>query len=69
VERRTETMNGAADLLALVVSLNVKRRNLTPGQRALAAAEAWAGDGREGGKDARSKRDCAPLIIGKNSQR
>jgi hypothetical protein len=29
------------DPLALVVSLNVKRRNLNAGQRAIAAAEAW----------------------------
>jgi hypothetical protein len=31
----------ADDPLALVVSLNVKRRNLTAGQRAIAAAKAW----------------------------
>jgi hypothetical protein len=29
------------DPLAYVVSLNVKRRSLTVGQRAIAAAEAW----------------------------
>jgi ParB-like chromosome segregation protein Spo0J len=33
------TMDG--DPVAIVVSLNVKRRNLTAGQRAIAAAEAW----------------------------
>lgn len=35
-----EILNGE-DPLAFVVSLNVKRRNLRPSQRALAAAEAW----------------------------
>lgn len=40
VEPRFEDVNGS-DALALVVSLNVKRRNLTAAQRAIAAAEAW----------------------------
>ena len=31
-----------ADPLALVVSLNVKRRHMTASQRAISAAEAWA---------------------------
>jgi len=30
-----------ADPLALIISLNVKRRNLSAGQRAIAAADAW----------------------------
>lgn len=40
VEPTFEAANGD-DPLALVVSLNVKRRNLNAGQRAVAAAEAW----------------------------
>jgi hypothetical protein len=40
VEPEYLTVNGD-DPLALVVSLNVKRRNLTAGQKAVAAAEAW----------------------------
>jgi ParB-like chromosome segregation protein Spo0J len=48
IEPRFERVNGATDLLALVVSLNVKRRNLTAGQRAIAAAEAWIQAEKEG---------------------
>lgn len=40
VEPETVTINGD-DPIALVVSLNVRRRNLTTGQKAVAAAEAW----------------------------
>lgn len=40
VEPEFATCNGA-DPVALVVSLNVKRRNLTKQQRAVIAAEAW----------------------------
>jgi ParB-like chromosome segregation protein Spo0J len=39
VEPTFETAEG--DPLALVISLNVNRRHLTTGQRAIAAAEAW----------------------------
>jgi len=51
IEPRFERVNGATDLLALVVSLNVKRRNLTAGQRAIAAAEAWIQAERKGGSE------------------
>jgi hypothetical protein len=37
-----------ADPYAYVVSLNVKRRNLTAGQKAIAAAEAWIAAEKEG---------------------
>jgi hypothetical protein len=40
VQPEFTSVNGD-DPVALVVSLNVKRRNLTAGQRAIAAAEAW----------------------------
>jgi len=40
VEPSTISSNGD-DPVSLVVSLNVKRRNLTAGQRAISAAEAW----------------------------
>ncbi len=41
VEPRFERLAPEADPLAVVVSLNVKRRNLTGSQIAIAAAEAW----------------------------
>lgn len=41
VEPAVETLPADTDVVALVVSLNVHRRNLTAGQRAIAAAEAW----------------------------
>ena len=47
--------------MAFVVSLNVRRRNLTASQRAIAAAEAWdqyeIGAGRPAGKSAESRQN------------
>jgi hypothetical protein len=54
VEPTYQSINGS-DPLALVVSLNVRRRDLTAAQRAIAAAEAW---GMIGGtrEDSRAKK-------------
>ena len=41
VEPRFETVDVKGDPLGFVVSANVKRRQLTSGQQAMAAAEAW----------------------------
>jgi hypothetical protein len=41
VEPRFVNCDPAADPLSVVVSLNVKRRNLNAAQRAMAAADAW----------------------------
>ena len=69
VEPTFETMNGkaAADAIGLVVSLNVKRRNLSSSQRAMAAAKAWALAEQEGkvqtqGGDRKSKAQSGHLI-------
>jgi hypothetical protein len=43
------------DPLALVVSLNVKRRNVSAGHKAIAAAEAWELVGVPTGAAARGK--------------
>lgn len=56
-----------SDALSYVVSLNVKRRHLTAGQRACVAAEAWALAEAEGqvqtkGGDRRSKGKSSRLI-------
>jgi hypothetical protein len=50
VEPRYETFDGDdAGALALVISLNVQRRELTPGQRAIVAARRWGLDGHSKG--------------------
>lgn len=41
--------------LALVVSLNVQRRDLTPGQRALSAARRWGLDEKRNGRPTKEK--------------
>lgn len=51
--RRGRFVSGGGDPLALVVSLNVKRRNLTASQRAVAAAEAASNFGQSGREAAR----------------
>lgn len=60
VEPEFVSVNGA-DPLALVVSLNVKRRNLTSGQRAIAAAEAWGLIANSGTKQRDAKDRHATL--------
>jgi ParB-like chromosome segregation protein Spo0J len=53
----TEHQGDDASALALVISLNSQRRDLTPAQRALAAARTWLlnGDTKDKGKGRRSK--------------
>jgi ParB-like chromosome segregation protein Spo0J len=48
VEPKAERLTNGADPLTLIVSLNIKRRNLTAGQRAIAAAQAWVYAEKEG---------------------
>lgn len=55
-----ETIDGG-DPLTLVVSLNVNRRHLTAGQRAIAAAEAWDLVGTTGGT---KRRDVLAAMFG-----
>jgi hypothetical protein len=55
VEPTTVSSNGD-DPVALVVSLNVKRRSMTAGQRAVSAAEAWPLIGNNANKRASTDR-------------
>ena len=66
VEPRFEKVRGKIDIVALVVSLNVKRRNLDAGQKAIAAAEAWIeaeAEGRTVGKGESGKLGKVPNLI------
>lgn len=58
--RRRGRFVSGADPLALVVSLNVKRRNLTASQRAVAAAE--AGVNLDTGTSRESRKQLARLF-------
>jgi hypothetical protein len=50
-------------LLRLVLSLNLQRRDLTAGQRAIAAAKTWGLDGySKGGRPAKGKASETPTV-------